>query len=141
MLLETFSPERLCNFLASGEFGFNFCFFKRSNSFVVVSFFKRYFCQSSSETIPISLPFSVRRMSALSSLKISLYSALLVNILYGSFVPRLTRSSIKTPIYASSLFNSKTPLFLVFRAAFIPATMPCAAASSYPVVPFICPAK
>ena len=98
MLLETFSPERLCNFLASGEFGFNFCFFKRSNSFVVVSFFKRYFCQSSSETIPISLPFSVRRMSALSSLKISLYSALLVNILYGSFVPRLTRSSIKTPI-------------------------------------------
>ena len=31
--------------------------------------------------------------------------------------------------------------FLKDRAAFIPAMRPCAAASSYPVVPLICPAR
>ena len=30
---------------------------------------------------------------------------------------------------------------VVLREAFIPAIIPCAAASSYPVVPLICPAK
>ena len=32
-------------------------------------------------------------------------------------------------------------LDVVLSDAFIPAIIPCAAASSYPVVPFICPAK
>ena len=87
------------------------------------------------------LPLSVSLMSALSSLIISLYSALLVNILYGSFVPRLTRSSTNTPMYASCLPRTKGSCSVKARVAFVPASKPCAAASSYPVVPFIWPAK
>ena len=47
------------------------------------------------------LPISVNLKSALSCLKISLYSALEVIILYGSLVPLVTKSSIKTPVYPS----------------------------------------
>ena len=53
----------------------------------------------------------------------------------------ITKSSIKTPIYASLLFNCKGFSFLILSEALIPATSPCAEASSYPDVPFICPAK
>ena len=52
-----------------------------------------------SETNPTDLPISVNLKSALSCLKINLYSALEVIILYGSLVPFVTISSIKTPIY------------------------------------------
>lgn len=41
------------------------------------------------------------------------------------------------PIYASDLSRIKFLLFLwAVKAALIPAIIPCAAASSYPVVPF-----
>ena len=43
--------------------------------------------------------------------------------------------------YAIDLSNIRGSLFNVFKAAFAPAIRPCAAASSYPDVPFICPAK
>ena len=49
-------------------------------------------------TIPKFIPFSVNLKSALSDLRESLYSALDVNILYGSATPFVTRSSIITPI-------------------------------------------
>ena len=51
-----------------------------------------------SEINPTSCPISVNLKSALSCLKSSLYSALEVIILYGSFVPFVTISSINTPI-------------------------------------------
>ena len=44
-------------------------------------------------------------------------------------------------MYASDLSSINGSLPLIERAAFIPAINPCAAASSYPVVPFICPAR
>ena len=80
-------------------------------------------------------------MSALSCLKSVRYSALEVNILYGSSVPFVIRSSINTPIYASLLVRISGSVENTLDTALIPAINPCAAASSYPVVPFICPAK
>ena len=56
-------------------------------------------------------------------------------------MPLVTKSSISTPIYASDLSNIKGSLLSTFLAAFIPAIIPCAAASSYPEDPFTCPAK
>ena len=56
-------------------------------------------------------------------------------------VPLVTISSIKTPIYACDLSKIIGSFFFNFKAAFIPAIIPCDAASSYPEVPFICPAK
>jgi len=53
----------------------------------------------------------------------------------------VTRSSINTPIYASFLCKMKDSLLDILRWAFIPAIKPWPAASSYPVVPFIWPAK
>ena len=47
---------------------------------------------------PILNDFSVNRISALSCLSRVLYSAREVNILYGSSVPFVIKSSIKTPI-------------------------------------------
>ena len=90
---------------------------------------------------PIRYDFSVSLASASSCLNNILYSALEVNILYGSSTPLVTRSSISTPMYDSSLFivNTLSPVHL--RAALMPATIPCPPASSYPVVPFTCPAK
>ena len=82
----------------------------------------------------------VNLKSALSCLNISLYSALEVIILYGSLVPFVTKSSIKTPMYASDLVSIIGAFPLIFKAAFIPATNPCAAASSYPELPFNWPA-
>ena len=52
--------------------------------------------------------------SALSCLKSSLYSALEVIILYGSFVPFVTISSIKTPIYPCVLSNITGSLPFIF---------------------------
>ena len=79
-------------------------------------------------------------MSALSCLRSNLYSALDVSKRYGSFTPLVTKSSIKTPIYASFLFKINGSFPSNFNEAFIPAINPCPAASSYPDVPFICPA-
>jgi len=53
-----------------------------------------------------------------------------VNILYGSLVPLVTKSSIKTPIYASSRLKIKGSFSSIAKQAFIPAIRPCAAASS-----------
>ena len=54
--------------------------------------------QRASSTRPSSRPFSVRRRSALSSRRISRYSAREVNMRYGSWVPRVIRSSTSTPM-------------------------------------------
>ena len=77
-------------------------------------------------------------MSCLNSKR---YSALDVNIRYGSVTPFVTKSSIKTPRYASSLFNTICSFPLTKQLAFIPAISPWAAASSYPLVPLTCPPK
>ena len=77
----------------------------------------------------------------MSCLNNNLYSALDVIILYGSFVPFVTISSINTPIYASVLSKINGSLPLIFCEAFIPAINPWQAASSYPEVPLVCPAK
>ena len=79
---------------------------------------------------PSSHPLELKRVSALSSRKCNLYSALEVNILYGSTTPRVIKSSIITPIYASLRFSIKGCFFRTFKTAFIPAINPCAAASS-----------
>ena len=76
----------------------------------------------------------------MSCLKSSLYSALEVIILYGSFVPLVTISSIKTPIYPWVLSKITGSFPFIFCAAFIPAINPWHAASSYPEVPFVWPA-
>ena len=44
-------------------------------------------------------------------------------------------------MYASLLLSVSPNSLLIKDLAFIPAISPCAAASSYPDVPFICPAK
>ena len=90
---------------------------------------------------PIALPKCVNLSSALSCLSNILNSALEVNILYGSSVPLFIKSSMRTPIYASDLFKINSSLLLSFKCAFMPAIKPWQAASSYPVVPFIWPAK
>ena len=51
---------------------------------------------------PAAAAYFVSRLSAVSCRSFKRYSARAVNIRYGSFVPSVTRSSIKTPIYASS---------------------------------------
>ena len=79
-------------------------------------------------------------MSALSCLRSNLYSALDVSKRYGSFTPLVTKSSIKTPMYDSFLFNINGSFPDNFKEALIPAIKPCPAASSYPDVPLICPA-
>ena len=76
----------------------------------------------------------------MSCLKINLYSALEVIILYGSLVPLVTKSSIKTPVYPSERVKIIGSFPWTLSAAFTPATKPCAAASSYPELPFNCPA-
>mmetsp|Transcript_50405 Transcript_50405/g.151815 ORF Transcript_50405/g.151815 Transcript_50405/m.151815 type:complete len:203 (+) Transcript_50405:935-1543(+) len=103
---------------------------------------------SSSDRNPYSAAFRVRRKSALSARREMRYSAREVNIRYGSFVPRVTRSSMRTPMYPSSLPKTKgdageSPRRAAnaARPAFAPAITPWAAASSYPVVPQICPAR
>ena len=69
-------------------------------------------------------------MSALSCLSIVLNSALDVNILYGSSVPLVIKSSIRTPMYASDLPSVNSDSLLTNLCALIPAINPCAAASS-----------
>ena len=56
------------------------------------------------------------------------------------FVSFVTRSSINTPIYPSERSKTTGSFPCNFLAALIPAINPCAAASSYPELPFICPA-
>ena len=91
------------------------------------------FLSNNSKTVSIFSQLS----SALSSRNLSLCSARLVNILYGSVTPCVTRSSIITPIYELSLVGHHKSLSLQYKDAFMPAIIPCAAASSYPVVPLI----
>ena len=55
-------------------------------------------CQRSSSTSPIRRPSGVSRRSALSCRSSRRYSARLVNMRYGSSTPRVTRSSISTPM-------------------------------------------
>lgn len=50
------------------------------------------------QTWPEHKPLTVRRRSALSGLREVRNSARLVNMRYGSVTPRLTRSSIRTPM-------------------------------------------
>ena len=58
------------------------------------------------------------------------YSARDVNMRYGSSVPLVTRSSIRTPMYAWLRLNVMGSLFHVERAALMPAMSPWHAASS-----------
>ena len=46
-----------------------------------------------------------------------------------------------TPIYEEDLDKTRGTMFCIDAVAFIPQRSPWAAASSYPDVPFICPAK
>ena len=89
----------------------------------------------------MSWPIFVSLISQLSCLKIRRCSALLVIILYGSTISFVVKSSIKTPMYAWSLPSTIGLKLSIYLSAFIPAIIPCAAASSYPLVPFIWPAK
>ena len=102
--------------------------------------FSSNFLYLSSDIKPILCPIGVNLSSALSCLNNNLYSALELNILYGSFVFFTTISSINTPMYASFLESTTGSSFFTYLAAFIPAIIPCDAASSYPDVPLICPA-
>ena len=68
------------------------------------------FSQRSGSVRPNRRPRGVNRRSALSWRSNRRYSARLVNIRYGSSTPRMTRSSIMTPIYASSRRNISGPL-------------------------------
>jgi hypothetical protein len=96
----------------------------------------------------------VRRRSALSLRRVIRYSDLEVNIRsgphqhirvwlwtrahidsQGSSAPFPTKSSVITPTNPSALVNTIGGRFSADSAALIPATTPCAAASSYPVVP------
>eukprot|EP00958_Prasinococcus_capsulatus_P006362 scaffold603_cov404-Prasinococcus_capsulatus_cf.AAC.36 len=83
--------------------------------------------QVCSRTIPKSYPRCVSLRSALSALRDKRYSARDVNILYGSDVPRVTKSSMSTPIRASSRPSTSS---CSGDPALQPASMPCAAASS-----------
>ena len=79
-------------------------------------FLFKNFSYLSSDINPTSWPNSVNLKSALSCLNNSLYSALDVIILYGSFVPFVTISSIKTPSYPDVPFawpaKNKFSIFL-----------------------------
>ena len=143
ILTPTFMLEELYFVNTSFTFsvGLTVVLFNLSISSYICFFFVKNLSYLSSEINPFSCPISSNLRSALSCLSRSLYSALEVIILYGSFVPFVTMSSIKTPIYACDLSRINGSFFCNFLAAFIPAIIPCAAASSYPDVPFICPAK
>lgn len=56
-------------------------------------------------------------------------------------MPIVIKSSIRTPIYALLLFIRYSFLSSDDSPALNPAIIPWAAASSYPVVPLICPAR
>ena len=51
------------------------------------------------------------------------------------------KSSTITPVYEEDLDKTRGSMFCIADTAFIPQRSPWAAASSYPDVPFICPAK
>ena len=93
-------------------FGSIFCFSRNLINFFVSSNFLFNFSILSKEASPRSKPFLVNLSSALSCLNSNLYSALEVNILYGSSVPFVIKSSINTPMYASERLsvNSFFPL-------------------------------
>ena len=71
--------------------------------------------QRSSSTRPAARPLAVNLRSALSMRSYNRCSARDVNILYGSSVPFVTRSSIKTPIYASDLCKMNGFSFFNFK--------------------------
>ena len=121
--------------------GFTMVFLNLSISFSILAFFCKNFWYLSSDISPISCPISVNLKSALSWRSNNLYSALEVIILYGSLVPFVTISSIKTPIYPWVLSKITGFFPFIFNALLIPAIKPWHAASSYPEVPFVCPAK
>ena len=100
-----------------------------SNSFIsfIVSSYMAYF---SSLISPIILPYGVNLIIELSCLNNNLNSARDVSNLYGSVIPLLIKSSIKTPMYASFLFNINGSRPWIFNDAFIPAINPWHAASS-----------
>ena len=64
-----------------------------------------------------------------------------VNIRYGSRHPVVVKSSARIPMYASSRISTSGSRRRARSAALIPASSPCAAASSYPDVPLTCPAR
>lgn len=82
------------------------------------------FTHAFSPTIFQRSPLLVSLVSALSGRSARRNSARLVNIRYGSLVPRVVRSSIRTPMYASVRSSVKADLSSAFRAALIPAMMP-----------------
>ena len=94
----------------------------------IKSFISFFFCNNFSYLCllnnPTLLPISPSLKSALSCLNNKRYSALDVKRRYGSLIPLVTKSSIKTPIYASFLFKMSGSLFSILSDAFIPAIKP-----------------
>ena len=90
----------------------------------IAAFLAVNLAQRSSFTRPISRPFSVRRISALSWRSNRRYSLRLVIMRYGSLVPFVTRSSMRTPMYASERARMKGSLPSSHKAALIPAIRP-----------------
>ena len=119
---------------SSREFTFSFggktvaC--RRAFSAAMCACFARKRAYLSSLTSPASCPDFVRRTSALSCRRSRRYSEREVIILYGSFVPFVTKSSISVPIYELLRVNISCFLPCNLSAAFMPAISPCAAASS-----------
>ncbi len=85
---------------------------------------------AASSTRPSSRPTGVSRRSALSWRSITRCSARDVSMRYGSSTPRVTRSSISTPMYDVSRPSRSGASPCARRAALMPAISPCAAASS-----------
>ncbi len=90
---------------------------------------------------PTRRPCAVNRRSALSIRNWRRNSAREVNIRYGSFVPFEIKSSIRIAVYPSVRSRISGGSCLTCNAALIPAISPWHAASSYPLVPLICPAR
>ena len=115
-------------------------FFNRSISFCVRCFLANISSSCTFDTSPASKPIVRSLKSALSCLSKSLYSAREVIIRYGSKFSFVTKSSISTPIYACERSSMICSFPWIKSPAFIPAISPCAAASSYPLLPLNCPA-
>ena len=118
----------ILNFFASfGEIKFDFKDLVRCVNFFCLS--KKIFFLSDWTKL-YCIPREDNLWSALSALNVKRYSALEVNIRYGSDTPLVIKSSIITPMYEFDLSKISWFCFFIFRAALAPAIKPWAAASS-----------
>ena len=96
----------------------------------VIRLSQNFDVQTGTEQMNTCIARGVSRSGALSERSCNRCSARLVNIRYGSTGVLVTKSSISTPMYASSRPSTNTLSPSANRAALTPATNPCAAASS-----------